>query len=247
MKCFVICLLALAGPAVSIVLAASDTAEPTLCPEGAEGIPCLGSSIAKNLVSQILGVSDNDASPRHLLDGVELVHVANDGNTSFDEATEEKGRDISSSLLNNLRKLISSYEIRVRLSELLNAADSSEAQGRKGGFGGGLGGGKVGKKGGGALLMMMMMGGMMKMMAMGALAMLAMKALTVSSLAFMLSVIVGLKKLLSKKDDDDGGHVVQVVGSGGHGGGGGGDYHRRAFLVDSGSAHQLAYRGQRRK
>lgn len=114
-----------------------------------------------------------------------------------------------------------------------------------GGFGGGgFGGGK--KKGGGLMMVMMMMGGMMKAMALGALGLLAMKALTVSSLAFLLSAVVGLKKLVSKKDDDDGGHYVQVVGGHGHGHGGS-DYHGRSFVADSEDAQQLAYRGQQRK
>jgi hypothetical protein len=81
------------------------------------------------------------------------------------------------------------------------------------------------------------MAGMMKAMALGALGLLAMKALTVSSLAFLLSAIVGLKKLLSKGDD---GHheVVQV-----HSGGGHHDYHhRRAMDL---AAHELAYKGQK--
>lgn len=84
------------------------------------------------------------------------------------------------------------------------------------------------------MMMAMMMAGMMKAMALGALGLLAMKALTVSSLAFLLSAIVGLKKLLSKGDE---GHheVVQVHGH--H------DYHhRRAMDL---AAHDLAYKGQK--
>lgn len=138
MKCIVICLLVIAslGPAVSAVptSATSNTVESSsTCPEGAEGIACLGSSIARNVVKQVLGVTVDSDSSRQLFDGIELIHVTDNNSSAFDEATEVKGRDISTSLLHSLRKLVSSYEIRVRLSELLSAAISevSDIQGKK--------------------------------------------------------------------------------------------------------------------
>jgi hypothetical protein len=129
MKCTVICVLVIAslGPAVSAVptLTSTNNVESSVsCPEGVEGIACLGSSIAKNVVKQVLGVTVDNVSSRQLFDGIELIHLNDNNNnsSSFDDATETKGRDISTSLLHSLRKLVSSYEIRVHLSELISAA-----------------------------------------------------------------------------------------------------------------------------
>lgn len=126
MKCLVIWVLVIAslGPAVSAVPTSTSTnnvESSVSCPEGAEGIACLGSSIARNVVKQVLGVTVDNVSSRELFDGIELIHL-NNNSSSFDDETETKGRDISTSLLHSLRKLVSSYEIRVHLSELISAA-----------------------------------------------------------------------------------------------------------------------------
>lgn len=67
----------------------------------------------------------------------------------------------------------------------------------------------------------------------GALAMLAMKALMVSALALMLSLIIAAKKLASSKDSGESHHVVYAQDSGGIGGG---SHHRRRRDLDTTSA-----------
>ncbi|XP_014272576.1 uncharacterized protein [Halyomorpha halys] len=73
--------------------------------------------------------------------------------------------------------------------------------------------GRAGKKRRGVnalLMMMLMMASMMLPLKMGALAMLAGKALIISKLALALAAIVGLKKLLGGDDHQDSYQVVQV-------------------------------------
>lgn len=66
---------------------------------------------------------------------------------------------------------------------------------------------------GGLLAIPLLIGGTLVPLALGALALLAGKALIISKLALVLASIIGLKKLVSH---DHGGHEVVV---GGHGGG----------------------------
>lgn len=69
---------------------------------------------------------------------------------------------------------------------------------------------------GGLLAIPLLIGGTLVPLALGALALLAGKALIVSKLALVLASIIGLKKLVSGGGDHGHGHeVVQV--SGGHG------------------------------
>lgn len=87
---------------------------------------------------------------------------------------------------------------------------------------------------GGIMVIGLMMGKMMAALGLGGVGLLAMKALMVSALALMLSIIIGLKKLVSS-GHDEGGHTVIHAS---HGGGGHGhDYRRKREAVD------LAYRG----
>lgn len=65
------------------------------------------------------------------------------------------------------------------------------------------------------MLMALMMGKMMAAIGFGTVGLLAMKALMVSALALMLSMIVGLKKLVSS-GHDEGGHTVIHATAGGH-------------------------------
>ncbi|XP_017781611.1 PREDICTED: uncharacterized protein LOC108566310, partial [Nicrophorus vespilloides] len=91
--------------------------------------------------------------------------------------------------------------------------------------------GKGGKGGmGGIMIMGLMMGKMMAALGLGGVGLLAMKALMVSALALMLSMVIGLKKLVSS-EHDDGGHTV-IHASHGH------DHHRRKR-----EATDMAYQG----
>lgn len=93
--------------------------------------------------------------------------------------------------------------------------------------------GKKGKKGMGLLLIPLILGGTLVPLALGALALLAGKALIVSKLALVLAGIIGLKKLLSGGGQHhEAGH--EVVVSGGHGSSWGRSY-------DKEQAQNLAY------
>lgn len=87
---------------------------------------------------------------------------------------------------------------------------------------------------GGLLLIPLVLGGTMIPLALGALALLAGKALIVSKLALVLAGIIGLKKLLSGSGDrgHDSGHEVHV--SSPHGSGWGRSYEKE-------EAQKLAY------
>ena len=95
---------------------------------------------------------------------------------------------------------------------------------------------------------MMMMGLAMKMAAIiplkiGALFLLAGKALIISKIALVLSLIIALKKLLSQKQG--GGHEMHHGWqSSGHGGGGGGGGWDRRSMDDNIVAQRLAYHAQ---
>lgn len=85
--------------------------------------------------------------------------------------------------------------------------------GGSGGGGGGGGGGKGGKGGGGgggALLLALMFGKTLGALGLGGVGLLAMKALMVSALALVLSLVVGMKKMHS--DHDSGPTVVHAGG-----------------------------------
>ncbi|KAJ8946004.1 hypothetical protein NQ314_009000 [Rhamnusium bicolor] len=90
------------------------------------------------------------------------------------------------------------------------------------------------KKSSGLLLLPLILGGTLIPLALGALALLAGKALIVSKLALVLAGIIGLKKLLSgHSGGHDSGHVEVV--SGGHGSGWGRSYNKEE------AAQNLAY------
>lgn len=91
--------------------------------------------------------------------------------------------------------------------------------------------GKKKKNSSGILLLPLILGGTLVPLALGALALLAGKALIVSKLALVLAAIIGIKKLLSGSGGHDSGHVEVVAG--GHSGWG------RAY--DKEEAQQLAY------
>lgn len=99
-------------------------------------------------------------------------------------------------------------------------------------FNGGEEARKKKNRGGALLLLPLILGGTLIPLALGALALLAGKALIVSKLALVLAGIIGLKKLLSgHSGGHDSGHVEVVAG---HGSGWGRSY-------DKEQAQNLAY------
>lgn len=145
-------------------------------------------------------------------------------------------------LLDRVSSLMNSFNVQIRLPKTSSTElKRSMEEGR----------GKMKK-----MMGMMMMGMAMKMaamipLAMGVLFLLAGKALIISKIALVLSMIIGLKKLLSQKQGGGGdhGHGWQSGGGGGGGGGGGWDRSMRSLDLDAVEqvkeyAHNLAYRQQ---
>ncbi|XP_011163969.1 uncharacterized protein LOC105198823 [Solenopsis invicta] len=211
-------------------------------------VSCHGVRIVRKIVQQLLETTSKERDIQ-LFDGVSLVEVPGSGSTRKARVLKSFGG------LGPFLQFLEGRELRVKLPSLLppnietalKESLPSEAEARGGGGGGlggggggGFGGGKGGgggKKGGGGgiLIMALMMGKMMAAMGFGALGLLAMKALMVSAMALMLSLIVAVKKLASGGDDHGGHHVVYAQEVGHH--------HRKKRSFENVDATQLPYRG----
>ncbi|XP_030752909.1 uncharacterized protein LOC115879976 [Sitophilus oryzae] len=167
-----------------------------------------GLAVISKVIRQYINSQPEDV---RLGDGVHIISTRseNDARANVDDGT----------LLGTVENYLENHEVRIKLPELLpgegfgralkiavdeaqSKEDKSTGRGKKGGGGGGAG----------IAVMGLMMGKMMAALGLGGVGMLAMKALMVSALALMLSVIVGLKKLTHH--DDDGGHHVIHASSG---------------------------------
>ncbi|XP_076174738.1 uncharacterized protein LOC143150386 [Ptiloglossa arizonensis] len=202
-------------------------------------VSCYGVRIVRKIVQQLLEKSNKETNIE-IFDGVSLVEVPGSG-------PNRKGRLMKGfGSMASLVQFLEGRELRIKLPSFLpqnieSALQESlpAEQGRGGGGYGGLGGGGGGggKKGGGAgyLIMAMMMGKMMAAMGFGALGLLAMKALMVSAMALMLSLIVAVKKLTSSHDSGGGHHVVYAQDVGHH------HYRKKRSLGEEGN--DLPYRG----
>ncbi|XP_043266996.1 uncharacterized protein [Venturia canescens] len=173
-------------------------------------ISCHGMRIVKRVIQQLL---DSATTNVEITSGVSLVN-SEDGGAAVRRARNLKGFGKMGPILG----LLEGKELRVKLPSLMpanleSAIKDSLPTGRGSG-GGGFGGGKKGDNG--LLIMAVMMGKMMAAIGFGSLGMLAMKALMVSSLALMLSLIVAAKKFASSQDSGGGHHVVYAQESGHH-------------------------------
>ncbi|KZC11143.1 hypothetical protein WN55_02504 [Dufourea novaeangliae] len=204
-------------------------------------VSCYGVRIVRKIVQQLLEKSSKEPNIE-IFDGVSLVEVPGSG-------PNRKGRLMKGfGGMGTLVQFLEGRELRIKLPSFLpqnieRAFQESlpAEQGRAGGYGGGGGGGGYGggggkKKGGdgGYMIMALMMGKMMAAMGMGALGLLAMKALMVSAMALMLSLIVAVKKLAGGHDSGGGHHVVYAQDVGHH------HYRKKRSLGDE--DHDLPYR-----
>ncbi|CAG9760714.1 unnamed protein product [Ceutorhynchus assimilis] len=204
--------------------------------EGPHGI-----TILSKILRQYINSQPDDV---RLGEGVHIIssRSENDARAYGDDST----------LLGAVENYLESHEVRIRLTELMpgegfgrafktamdevengteNDDQSTGRGGGGGGGGGGKGGGGGGNGGGGVMMMGLMMGKLLAALGIGGVGLLAMKALMVSALALMLSIIIGLKKLVHH-DDDGGGHHVIHASHGGH------EYHRKKR-----EASEIAYQG----
>ncbi|XP_012255477.2 uncharacterized protein LOC105685701 [Athalia rosae] len=193
-----------------------------------------------------------------ITENMELVkNNKNDGRSYSDQELETLGRATGSSrddildniLFDKVASLLNGFDIRISLPKMTSSDfKRSIEEGR----------GKMKK-----MMGMMMMGMAMKMAAMiplaiGVLFLIAGKALIISKLALVLSLIIGLKKLLMQKQ---GGGDMHGHSSGWQSGGGGGGWDRSMRSLESVApaetpdtlkqngaaenfAHSLAYKGQ---
>ncbi|XP_066146302.1 uncharacterized protein Osi8 [Euwallacea fornicatus] len=147
---------------------------------------------------------------------------------SLPRSLNEKDGALTGLLLGKAASFLGSHTLQIKLPSASDIARSfgedEEGRGKKGG-----------KKGGAMMLLPLILGGTLVPLALGALALLAGKALIVSKLALVLAGIIGLKKLLSgQSGHHESGHV-EVVSAGGHHGSGWG----RSY--DTEEANRLAY------
>ncbi|XP_071557014.1 uncharacterized protein [Temnothorax nylanderi] len=210
-------------------------------------VSCHGVRIVRKIVQQLLETTSKERNIE-LFDGVSLVEVPGSGSSRKARVLKGFGG------LEPFLQFLEGRELRVKLPSLLppnietalkeSLPSEAEGCGRGGGGGGGFGGGGGkggggggggGKKGGGGyMILILMMGKMMAAMGFGALGLLAMKALMVSALALMLSLIVAVKKLASG-GEDHGHHVVYAQEVGHH--------HRKKRSIEDVDSTQLPYRG----
>ncbi|KAM0736214.1 hypothetical protein ACS0PU_010175 [Formica fusca] len=190
---------------------------------------CAGAELSPCLKLKLLSAMDRISRNVQLnvADGVTLVHDESAANESEPEkslqeieaslprALEDKDDALNSMIFDKIVKFFQSHTLKLKLPSVDEFQRSLTEEGRK----------KKNKMG--LLAIPLLIGGTLVPLALGALALLAGKALIVSKLALVLAAIIGLKKLVSGGHDH--GHEVVQVG-GGHGSSGWGR-----------SGHELAY------
>ncbi|KAK9880007.1 hypothetical protein WA026_008519 [Henosepilachna vigintioctopunctata] len=197
----------------------------SLCVFSMVSVKCASDGIDFGKGTHVLGkffIHFLDSQPEDvkLSEGVHLVSVKS--------ASDARSMKQEKSVLGAVEDYLQNHEIRIRFPELMpgeefgrsfkEAIDDIDESNevvtgrRKNGGGGGNGGGGMGN---GVMVVGVMMGKLLATLGIAGVALLAKKALFVSALALILSVIIGLKKLVHS-DDHDSGHTV-IHASHGHG------------------------------
>ncbi|KAI4495824.1 hypothetical protein M0802_008447 [Mischocyttarus mexicanus] len=132
-------------------------------------------------------------------------------------ALDDKEEALNGMIFERIVKFFQSHTLKLKLTDIEELQRSFSEEGRR----------KKNKMGG-LMAIPLLIGGTLVPLALGALALLAGKALIVSKLALVLASIIGLKKLVSGGHEH--GHEVVQVAAGGHGSSG---WAR--------SSHELAY------
>jgi len=197
---------------------------------------CAATELSSCLKLKLIAAMDRAARSFNqipIVDGVAFVKESNivedstpvteaDLEAQLPRALAEKDSALNNLIFQKLGQFFESHTLQVKFPSAseLQRSFNGEERGKK-------------KKMSGLLMIPLILGGTLVPLALGALALLAGKALIVSKLALVLAAIIGLKKLLGGGGSDHGaGH--EVVVSGGHGSGWG-----RAYTKEE--AQNLAY------
>ncbi|XP_008548241.1 uncharacterized protein LOC103571745 [Microplitis demolitor] len=154
-----------------------------------------------NIAEGVTVVRDEN-SPRDKIE--EAPKTPQEIEASLPRALEDKEDALNSMIFDKFVRFFQSHTLKLKLPNVEELSRSLTEEGR----------GKKKKGMGGLLAIPLLIGGTLVPLALGALALLAGKALIVSKLALVLASIIGLKKLVSSHE---GGHEVVQVGHGGSG------------------------------
>ncbi|XP_034949933.1 uncharacterized protein Osi8 [Chelonus insularis] len=180
---------------------------------------CSGDELSACLKLKLLSSMDRVARSTQLniAEGVTIVKDDN-SQDKFEEAPktpqeieaslprslEDKEDALNTMIFDKIVRFFQSHTLKLKLPNVEELSRSLTEEGR----------GKKKKNMGGLLAIPLLIGGTLVPLALGALALLAGKALIISKLALVLSTIIGLKKLVSGHEH---GHEVVQVGHGGSG------------------------------
>ncbi|RZB41620.1 osiris-like protein [Asbolus verrucosus] len=177
--------------------------------------------VARNYAE--LSIFDGIAFVKDPKASVNEIKTEEEIEATLPRALNERDTALNTIITDKITNFFDTHTLQVKLPSASEIQRSFSEEGRK----------KGGKKGSGLLILPLILGGTLIPLALGALALLAGKALIVSKLALVLAAIIGIKKLLSgSSGGHDSGH--EVVVSGGHGSGWGRSY-------DKEQAQKLAY------
>ncbi|XP_056635950.1 uncharacterized protein LOC130444696 [Diorhabda sublineata] len=178
---------------------------------------CAATDVMSCLKLKLITALDRAAksySELPLIEGIKFVKDPQDTSTSQEvkseaeiEATLPRSLDEKENVLDDIisdrvSNFLSSHTLQIKLPSSSEVQEEGRGKKKKGNYG--------------LLLLPLILGGALVPLALGALALLAGKALIVSKLALVLAGIIGLKKLLSGNSGGDNGHVE--VYSAGHSG-----------------------------
>ncbi|XP_051169738.1 uncharacterized protein LOC127287059 [Leptopilina boulardi] len=156
-------------------------------------------SVQLNIVEGITLVKDDPNTPDEQPKSAEEIEA------NLPRALDDREDALNTMILDKIVNFFQSHTLKLKLPNVEELQRSLTEEGR----------GKKKKGMGGLLAIPLLIGGTLVPLALGALALLAGKALIVSKLALVLASIIGLKKLVS--NHDHGHEVVQVSGHGSSG------------------------------
>ncbi|KAK0183027.1 hypothetical protein PV327_001105 [Microctonus hyperodae] len=158
-------------------------------------------SVQFNIADGITVVKDETSAQRDHND--EAPKTQQEIEASLPRALDDKEDALNTMIFDKVVRFFQSHTLKLKLPNVEELSRSLTEEGRK-----------KKKNMGGLLAIPLLIGGTLVPLALGALALLAGKALIVSKLALVLASIIGLKKLVSGHEH---GHEVVQVGHGGSG------------------------------